>query len=169
MLILSDKTPHMNAHDFELVLLNGSKISLKDFAGKKILLVNTASACGLTPQYAQLQELHEQFKDKVVVVGLPCNDFAGQEPGSAQEITDFCSLNYQVSFPLTDKVCIKGDDVHPLYQWLTHKSLNRYADSEVTWNFQKYLIDEHGELQAVFSPVTEVFQEEVLSAMGISL
>lgn len=159
----------MTAHDFTLKTLEGSELPLKTFAGKKLLLVNTASACGLTPQYAQLQELHEQFKDSVAIIGLPCNDFAGQEPGTAEEIGNFCTFNYGVSFPLTEKVKIKGANIHPLYDWLTKKELNGHSDSEVSWNFQKYLIDEQGNLQAVFSPVTEVLSEEVLSAIGISL
>ena len=159
----------MNAHDFILKGIDGHDIHLSDFKGKKMLLVNTASACGLTPQYAQLQELHEQFHDKVQIIGLPCNDFAGQEPGTEEEIQSFCSLRYNVTFPMTSKISVKGENMHPLYHWLTRKSENNFADSEVKWNFQKYLIDENGHLQAVFAPTLEVFNEEVLSALGISL
>jgi glutathione peroxidase len=159
----------MNAHDFILKGIDGQDIHLSDFKGKKILLVNTASACGLTPQYAQLQELHEQFQEKVQIIGLPCNDFAGQEPGTEEDIQSFCSLKYKITFPMTSKITIKGENMHPLYQWLTKKSENNFSDSEVKWNFQKYLIDENGHLIAVFAPTLEVFNEEVLSAIGISL
>lgn len=159
----------MNAHDFTLKGIDGHDIHLNKYKGKKILLVNTASACGLTPQYAQLQEMHQHYNDKVQIIGLPCNDFAGQEPGSEEEIQSFCSLKYKITFPMTMKISVKGENMHPLYQWLTRKSENHHSDSEVKWNFQKYLIDENGQLQAVISPTIEVFSEEVLSALGISL
>ncbi len=158
----------MLAHDFHVALIDGSELDLQTFKGRKILLVNTASYCGLTPQYAQLEELHRNFADKVAVLGLPCNDFANQEPDNEESIMQFCSTKYDVTFPLTKKIGIKKD-THPLYQWLTQKALNGKMDSVVSWNFQKYLIDEEGNLQAVFSPTTEVFSEEVLSAIGISL
>jgi glutathione peroxidase len=158
----------MNAHDFSLDMIDGSQLQLNTLKGKKILLVNTASYCGLTHQYAQLEELHRNFRDQVTVIGLPCNDFANQEPDSEASILQFCSTRYDVNFPLTKKISIKKDS-HPLYQWLTQKSMNGKMDSDVSWNFQKYLIDENGDIQAVFSPVTEVFSDEVLSAIGISL
>lgn len=158
----------MLAYNFSLPKIDGSALLLSSYKGKKILLVNTASYCGLTPQYAQLEELYRNFGDQVAVVGLPCNDFANQEPESEEAIQQFCSTKYDVTFPLTKKIGIKKD-THPLYQWLTQKALNGKMDSVVSWNFQKYLIDEEGNLQAVFSPTTEVFSEEVLSAIGISL
>lgn len=159
----------MNLYDIQINTLKGQPFDFSQYKGKKILVVNTASACGLTPQYAQLQELNEKFSDNIAVVGVPCNDFAGQEPGTAEEIAQFCDLNYKVSFPLTEKVSIKGDTPHPLYQFLTQKTLNGLEDSEVAWNFQKYLLDENGQLINVFSPRTEVLSDEVLSAIGISL
>lgn len=159
----------MNLYDIKINLLNGEALDFSKYQGKKILLVNTASACGLTPQYAQLQELYEIHSNILEIIGVPCNDFAGQEPGTANEIQEFCDLNYKVSFPLTEKVKIKGDDIHKLYQFLTQKSLNNLQDSEVSWNFQKYLLNENGELTHVFSPRTEVISEEVLNAIGISL
>jgi glutathione peroxidase len=134
--------------------------------GKKILVVNTASACGLTPQYKQLQELYEATKDKLEIVGVPCNDFANQEPGSAEEIERFCEVNFGVTFPLLEKVKIMSDTPHPLYQFLTQKALNGLEDSEVKWNFQKYLINEEGKLTHVFSPVTEPLSDEILKAVG---
>lgn len=146
--------------------IHGKPMALENFRGKKILLVNTASECGLTPHYAQLQELYENFKEKLVVVGLPCNDFGGQEPGTKEQIINFCETNYKVTFPLTEKVKILGDNIHPLYAFLTKKEMNGYADSEVKWNFQKYLIDENGKLIKVFSPVTEPLSEEILNTIG---
>lgn len=159
----------MNLYDIQINTLKGQPFDFSQYKGKKVLIVNTASACGLTPQYRQLQELHEKFQDKVAVVGVPCNDFAGQEPGTSEEIAQFCELNYKVSFPLTEKVSIKGEEPHPLYRFLTRKSLNGLEDSEVAWNFQKYLLNETGQLIQVFSPRTEVLSDEVLSAIGISL
>jgi len=129
-------------------------------------VVNTASACGLTPQYKQLQELYEATKDKLEIVGIPCNDFANQEPGTAEEIEHFCEMNFGVTFPLLEKVKILGEAPHPLYQFLTQKSLNGLQDSEVKWNFQKYLINEEGKLTQVFSPVTEPLSDEILKAIS---
>lgn len=159
----------MKLYDIQINDLKGQSFDFSQYQGKKILIVNTASKCGLTPQYKQLQELHEKFGDKVAVVGVPCNDFAGQEPGSVEEIAQFCDLNYNVTFPLLEKVKIKGESIHPLYQYLTQASKNGLQDSDVTWNFQKYIIDENGQLINVVAPQTEVFSEEVLSALGISL
>lgn len=157
------------AHDYSLKAIDGGILNLADFKGKKMLLVNTASECGLTPQYAQLQELHEQFAHKVAVIGFPANNFGAQEPGNDSQIKEFCTLRFGVTFPLSAKISVKGDDMHPLYKWLTQKSQNGQSDNEVQWNFQKYLIDENGKWQAVFSPTTSVFDEAVLSAIGISL
>lgn len=154
-------------HDFTIPALNGGEIKLADYKGKKILLVNTASACGLTPQYKQLQELHEGYYEKVQVIGFPCNDFGAQEPGSATEIATFCSTNFGVTFPLSEKIKVLGADAHPLYQFLTRKELNGVQDSEVQWNFQKYLINEEGQLQQVFSPMLSPIDEEILKAIGI--
>jgi glutathione peroxidase len=154
-------------YDFKLTGITGNEINLGDFSGKKILLVNTASACGLTPQYAQLQELHELHNDKLQIIGLPCNDFGAQEPGSETEVKQFCETHYSVTFPLTSKIKVLGQDAHPLYKFLTQKELNGLEDSEVKWNFQKYLIDENGYLQKVFSPMTTPLDEEILKAVGI--
>jgi glutathione peroxidase len=150
-------------YNFPLKSIKGEDFSLEQFKGKKILLVNTASQCGLTPQYAQLQELHENYKDKLAVVGLPCNDFGNQEPEAEDKVAQFCETNYHVTFPLTSKVAILGDNPHPLYSFLTKKELNGLEDSEVKWNFQKYLIDENGNLIHVFSPMVEPLSEELLN------
>lgn len=152
-------------YDFAINDIKGQPLNLAQYKGKKLLLVNTASACGLTPQYKQLEELHLHYKDKVQVIGLPCNDFGAQEPGSADEIVQFCEVNYGVSFPLTEKVVILGENPHPLYAYLTHKAENGHSDSEVKWNFQKYLIGEDGNLLQVFSPMVEPLSEEILNAI----
>ncbi len=156
-------------HRFKIKNLNGSIIDFSDYSGKKILLVNVASECGLTPQYLQLQEIYNEFKDQLVIIGCPANNFGGQEPGTDQEIEKFCSLKYNVSFPLTTKISVKGDDIAELYKFVTKKDLNGLEDSEVSWNFQKYLFNEQGELTHIFSPQTEPADEQILSAAGISL
>lgn len=139
-------------HQFKVESIDGRTIDFADFAGKTIMVVNVASECGYTPQYAQLQELHENFSDRLVVVGFPCNDFGAQEPGSESEIRTFCARRFGVAFPMAAKVRISGDNPHPIYHWLTQKSLNSVSDSTVSWNFQKYLLDPQGRLLAVFPP-----------------
>jgi glutathione peroxidase len=140
----------MNTNDsmFYKIKINdieGRDLDLNQFKGKKILIVNVASECGYTPQYAQLQELYELKKDKLVIIGCPSNDFGGQEPGTEKEIVKFCQQNYGVTFPLTEKVGIKKN-THQLYKWLTQKSQNGISDNDVAWNFHKFLIDENGKL-----------------------
>ncbi len=135
-------------HEFSVEGITGKTINFADFTGKKILVVNVASECGYTPQYQQLEELYEAFKEKLVIIGFPSNDFGGQEPGSEEEILSFCTVKFGVTFPLAKKVAIKKAPIHPLYQWLTHKEYNGVLDSEVAWNFQKYLLDEEGQLIA---------------------
>ena len=154
-----------SVYDYKLKTISGGELDLGGFKGKKILLVNTASACGYTPQYKQLEELYENYKSKLEIVGLPCNDFGGQEPGSENEIAQFCEVNYGVTFPLTSKVKIKGDAPAPLYKYLTSKELNGYADSEVQWNFQKYLMDENGQLIGIFGSGVEPLSDELLNAI----
>jgi glutathione peroxidase len=150
-------------YDFPLKDIKGNDFSLSKFKGKKILLVNTASACGYTPQYSQLEELYQNFKEKLEVVGLPCNDFGGQEPGSENEIEQFCDINFKTTFPLTSKIQILGSNPHPLYEFLMKKELNGYRDSEVKWNFQKYLIDENGNLIKIFSTLVEPLSEDIIN------
>ncbi|MFZ9939395.1 MAG: glutathione peroxidase [Bacteroidia bacterium] len=144
------QTPKKMFHDLSFSSIDGETVKLSQFKGKKVLLVNTASRCGYTPQYKQLQELHEKFGKKVVVIGFPCNDFGGQEPGDAESIASFCEKNYGVDFIMADKVSIKGSSPHPIYQWLTQKSLNGQADANVRWNFHKFLVDEEGRLMGDF-------------------
>ncbi len=150
-------------HRFSVKGLEGQTIDFSAFRGKKILVVNTASACGLTPQYQQLEELAAHFAQKLVVVGFPCNDFGGQEPGGADEIRTFCESHFGVSFPLGAKVDILGASPSPIYGWLTQKSGNGFADSTVSWNFQKYLLDENGHLVAIFSPTVSPLDQVVLA------
>jgi glutathione peroxidase len=140
-------------YQFKVEDLSGNTFDFSTLKGKKILLVNTASECGLTPQYEQLQAIYEKYKDKnFVIVGFPANNFGAQEPGTNQEIATFCQQNYGVSFPMMAKISVKGGDMHPVYQFLTQKAKNGLQDSEVQWNFQKYLINENGELAKVVSP-----------------
>lgn len=139
----------------------GDKLDLSQFKGKKILIVNVASECGYTPQYAQLEELYETYHEKLVVLGCPSNDFGGQEPGTEKEIVKFCQTNYGVSFPLTQKVGIKSN-THELYKWLTQKSLNGQADFEVKWNFHKFLIDEKGNLVASYPSDVTPLDERII-------
>lgn len=141
-------------YDIKINTLSGQPLNLNDFKGKKILFVNVASECGFTPQYEDLQTLSENYKDKLVVIGIPCNQFGEQEPGNADEISSFCKVNYGVTFILTEKVDVKGEHQHPLYAWLTEKNKNGVKNSNVKWNFQKYLIDENGELIDYFYSIT---------------
>jgi glutathione peroxidase len=163
MYLYITKLSMYSIHKHRIKSIDGvAEIDFEEFKGRKILVVNVASECGYTPQYAQLQELYEAFSDKLVVVGCPCNDFGGQEPADEMEIKDFCQSRYGVTFPLTCKIRIKGENPHPIYQWLTSKALNGVADSEVSWNFCKYLLDEQGRLIASFPPSTYPASEEIL-------
>ncbi len=137
-------------HQYTIEGIEGKTIDFGAFEGKYILVVNVASECGYTSQYQQLQELYENYKDKLVIVGVPCNQFGGQEPGSEAEIQKFCKVRYGVTFPLTKKVDVKGKNHHDLYKFLTKKALNGFQDSEVRWNFQKYLLDTKGHLVKVY-------------------
>lgn len=151
-----------SVHQFTLYTITGSPLPLSQFAGKKILLVNTASACGFTPQYQQLQQLYDNYQQKVEIIALPCNDFGAQEPGTEHEIEQFCQKNYGVTFPISQKVTILGSHPHPLYMFLMKKELNGYRDSEVKWNFQKYLANENGQLFKIFGSAVEPLSEEIL-------
>jgi len=150
-------------YQFKVKDLYGEEFDFASLKGKKVIVVNTASKCGLTPQYKDLEALYKQYKDKgLVIVGFPANNFAEQEPGTSKEIATFCQQNYGVSFPMMDKISVKGSDMAPLYKFLTEKSKNGVEDSEVQWNFQKYLINEKGELVKVIAPKTLVTEPEVM-------
>lgn len=151
-------------YQFKVEDLSGNVFDFASLKGKKIMIVNTASKCGLTPQYKDLEAVYKEYKDKgFVIVGFPANNFASQEPGSNEEIQTFCQLNYGVTFPMMDKVSVKGDDMCEVYKFLTQKSKNGLQDSEVEWNFQKYLINEKGELAKVIKPKTLVTEPEVIN------
>lgn len=153
-----------NIYQFKVEDLSGNVFDFASLKGKKVMIVNTASKCGLTPQYKDLEVLYKEYKDKgFVIVGFPANNFAAQEPGTNEEIATFCQMNYGVTFPMMDKVSVKGDDMAPIYQFLTQKSKNGLQDSNVEWNFQKYLINEKGELEKVIAPRTLPTDPEVVN------
>jgi glutathione peroxidase len=152
-----------NFYDFSVKTIDGNELALSEFKGKKIMVVNVASKCGLTPQYKQLEELYEKYADNnFVVIAFPANNFGAQEPGTNQEIKEFCTVNYGVTFPVMEKISVKGDDISPIYKWLTQKIENGKDDAEVTWNFQKFLIDENGNWIKSFSPRTSPDNEEII-------
>lgn len=157
--------PLKTIFDFKVDALTGGTIDFASFKGKKILVVNTASECGYTPQYKELEALYEQYKEKLVIVGFPANNFGGQEPGTNQEIKTFCEKNYGVTFPMAAKISVKGDDIAPLYQWLTHKEQNGVLDAEIKWNFNKFLIDENGNMLAYFPSKVKPLSEEIISKL----
>lgn len=152
-------------YDFKVEGLNGDVIDFSAYKGKKILIVNTASKCGYTPQYEELQKLYETYKDKLVVIGFPANNFGGQEPGSNAEIKEFCKKNYGVSFPMAAKVSVKGDDIAPIFKWLCNKSENGVLDAEIKWNFGKFLLDEKGSLVSYFGSRVKPMSEEIVSKL----
>ena len=153
-----------SVYDFTVLDIEGNSFSFANLKGKKIMIVNTASKCGLTPQYKDLQALHERYKDSnFVIVGFPANNFMSQEPGTNEDIAQFCEKNYGVTFLMMEKISVKGNDQHPLYQYLTSKERNGLSDEEVKWNFQKFLIDENGQLTKVISPRTSPLAEEITS------
>lgn len=164
--------PHKHAdipksiYDFKVEALDGGTIDFAQFKGKKILIVNTASKCGYTPQYEALEKLYEDQKGKLVIVGFPANNFMFQEPGSNEEIASFCKKNYGVSFPMAAKISVKGKNKAPIYEWLTNKDYNGFKSTTIKWNFQKYLLNEQGQLVAVFDPGTKPDSDEVIRAIA---
>ena len=154
--------PAASVHDFKVPGLDGKSIDLAKYKGKKILIVNTASKCGFTPQYADLEKLYEQYKDKLVVIGFPANNFGQQEPGTSQEITEFCTKNYGVTFPMAEKVDVVGDNIAPLFKYLTDEAHKLgVADPVIKWNFTKFLVDENGKLVAVFPSKVKPMDEQI--------
>jgi glutathione peroxidase len=164
-LTLNSQTSVDNSiHQFKVADIYGNIFDFSQLKGKKVMIVNTASKCGLTYQYEALQKLYSQYKDlNFVIVGFPSNDFLWQEPGSNDEIIDFCEQNYGVTFPMMSKITVKGTKKHPIYQFLTEKSKNNYRDSRVTWNFQKYLVNREGRVEKIISPRTRPDSEEIVS------
>ena len=149
-------------YDLEYTSIEGETVSLKSFEGKYILFVNVASECGFTSQYEDLETLAEQYKEQLIVIGFPCNQFGGQEPGTSKEIQTFCKTSYGADFPLSEKIEVKGDNQHPIYKWLTDKTLNEQSSSSVKWNFQKYLINRAGELEKIINPGTAPDAPEII-------
>lgn len=151
-------------YQFKVTDIEGKEFNLATLKGKKVMIVNTASKCGLTPQYEQLEQVYQKYKDKnFVIIGFPANNFMSQEPGTNEEIATFCQKNYGVSFPMMEKISVKGKDQHPLYTFLTEKKYNGLEDNSVAWNFQKYLINEKGELEKVISPKTKPDDAEIIA------
>ncbi len=151
-------------YDFTVKDINGNEFPLSSLKGKKVLVVNTASKCGNTPQYADLEKLYKQYGgEKFTIIGFPANNFLSQEPGTNEEIKQFCQLNYGVTFPMMAKISVKGDDIHPLYSWLTQKKENGVLDAGVSWNFQKFMIDENGKLVNYAKPRTNPLSDEILN------
>lgn len=157
--------PKTSFYDLKFTTIDGETINFSKYKGKKLLIVNTASECGYTPQYADLEKLNEEYGDKIVILGFPANNFGGQEPGSNTEIKGFCKKNYGVTFQLFEKSSVKGDDKNAVYQWLTDKNKNGWNDQEPTWNFCKYLINEKGELVKFFPSKVKPMDQDILSLL----
>ena len=156
-------TNKMSFYDLTINSIDGKEMHMSDFKGKYVLCVNVASKCGYTPQYEDLEKLYEQYQGKLVIVGFPCNQFLGQEPGTSEEIVSFCQKNYGVTFPLTEKIDVKGKNQHGVYQWLTQQTLNGVADGTVKWNFHKFLISPEGEWVAEFPSGVKPLDAELTS------
>jgi len=172
VLFFAFSVPHANTmfsssktfYDFRVKTIAGEDYNLAQLKGKKVLVVNTASKCGLTPQYKDLETLYQKYKDKnFVIIGFPANNFMGQEPGSDAEIKQFCQKNYGVTFPMMEKISVKGTDIYPLYEWLTKKEFNGVQDAKVKWNFQKFMIDENGKWAGVISPKKSPMSDEIVN------
>lgn len=153
-----------NFHSFTATTIDGNQLDFSTLKGKKILVVNTASKCGFTPQYKELEELYKQYGgDRFTIIGFPANNFLSQEPGTDDEIKQFCEINYGVTFQMMSKISVKGDDMHPVYKWLTSKEENGVMDSKVSWNFQKYMIDENGNLVDFVDPKKSPMTEKIVN------
>jgi glutathione peroxidase len=154
-------------YDYKMLTLEGEEIDLSKYKGKKVVVLNVASKCGFTPQYADWQKFHEAYGDKITVLGFPANNFGGQEPGSDEEIATFCEKNYGVTFQMFSKVEVIGENQHPLYQWLSKKEQNGWNDKAPTWNFCKYVIDENGQVTHFFASKIKPDDTEFKAAVGI--
>lgn len=167
LLILSGLiTAAMTIYDFKVTSLEGGSIDFSKYKGKKILIVNTASECGFTPQYSELQELYKKYEKNLVIVGFPANNFGGQEPGSNTEIKSFCQKNYGVTFPMAEKVSVKGDDIHPLFKYLIEESEKLGVSDPIKWNFTKFLLDENGKLIAVFESKIKPMDDRITNHLN---
>jgi glutathione peroxidase len=157
----------MTIYDIEINSLQKNPIHLSDFKGKHLLFVNVASKCGFTPQYKDLEKLHKEYADSLVVIGVPCNQFGKQEPGNNQEIEEFCKVNYGVSFLITEKIDVKGQQQHSLYKWLTSRELNNKKSSSVKWNFQKYLVSPEGKLIDYYFSITKPMSSKITKHLNL--
>jgi glutathione peroxidase len=182
VLILATTLTGTTIYDFQVPGLDGNTINFSDYKGKKIMIVNTASMCGNTPQYAELEALYERYKDKLVIIGFPANNFGAQEPGTNGEIKEFCKKNFGVTFPMAEKVSVRGDDIHPLFKWLVAQSQElaknvpadnskdivwkKFLQDPIIWNFTKFIVDENGKLIAVIHNKTKPMSEEVLKYLN---
>ena len=161
-----NKKPNSSFYDLKAIGINGEEILMSDYQGKKILIVNVASKCGYTPQYESLQELYEKNQDSLYILAFPSNDFLKQEPGTNEEIKTFCKVNFGVQFDIFEKISVKGNDIHPIYNWLSSKSLNGWNSKSPVWNFSKYLIDENGSLIGVWGPSIDPQSNEIKSRLS---
>ncbi|MFI5171291.1 MAG: glutathione peroxidase [Chitinophagales bacterium] len=155
-------------HEFKVSSIEGGEIDFSAFKGKKLLVVNTASDCEFTPQYTQLQELFVHYKNKLVVIGFPSNNFGEQEPGTDREIKNFCSYRYGVTFPLASKSDVTGENINPVFKWLTSQEIGTELNKKVTWNFQKFFLNEDGELIAVFPPAEDPINDKLLELLNMN-
>ena len=165
-LLVSTLLTASSIYDFKVDGLEGGKIDFSQYKGKKIMIVNTASQCGNTKQYADLEKLYEKYKDKLVIIGFPANNFGGQEPGTSEDIQEVCRKNYGVKFPMAAKISVKGDDIAPIYQYLVSEAKKLGFEDPVKWNFTKFLIDENGKLITVIHNKTKPMSEEVLKYLN---
>ncbi len=164
MAVVASTYGQKNFYDFTVKDIDGKDFALSQLKGKKVMVVNVASKCGLTPQYKDLQTLYERYKDQnFVIIGFPANNFLKQEPGTNSQIKSFCSRNYGVTFPIMEKISVRGKDIHPLYKWLTKKSENGVLNSKVKWNFQKFLIDENGQLIKSCFPTKKPLSKDIIN------
>lgn len=163
---MGENTAPSSVLDFTMKNIDGKDVNLGDYRGKVLLIVNVASRCGFTPQYADLQELYTQYKDEgLVILGFPANNFMGQEPGTDVQIKQFCSMNYGVTFPIFSKISVKGKDKHPLYQFLTDKNRNPKTGGEITWNFNKFLVNRQGQVVSRFESKVKPFDKQLIEAL----
>jgi glutathione peroxidase len=163
ILVVGNSVIAQSFYDYSVTDIDGNSYSLSQLKGKKVMVVNVASKCGFTPQYEQLELLYKQYKDSnFVIIGFPANNFKEQEPGTNDDIKEFCSLNYGVTFPMMAKISVVGDNIAPIYQWLTQKELNGFDNSSVKWNFQKYLISAEGKLEHVINPWIKPDNKKIL-------